>query len=53
MSFLLKNDSLVEVVYLFIRCNKNKFFLRNINNTDRNGVNNQKEKVTNQRLREG
>ena len=42
MSFSLKNDSLVEVVYLFIRCNKNKFFLRNINNTDRNGVNKQK-----------
>ena len=42
MSFSLKNDSLIEFVYLFIRCNKNKFFLRNINNTDRNGVNKQK-----------
>ena len=42
MSFSLKDDSLIEFVYLFIRCNKNKFFLRNINNTDRNGVNKQK-----------
>ena len=41
MSFLLKNNSLVEVVYLFIRCNKTKFFLWNTNNTDRNGVNKQ------------
>ena len=29
---------LVQSVYLFIRCNKTKFFLRNTNNTDRNGV---------------
>ena len=41
MSFLLKNYSLVESVYLFIKCNKTKFFLRNTNNTDRNGVNKQ------------
>ena len=41
MSFLLKNYSLVESVYLFIRCNKTKFFLRNTNNTYRNGVNKQ------------
>ena len=41
MSFLLKNYSLVESVYLFIRCNKTKFFLRNTNNTDINGVNKQ------------
>ena len=41
MSFLLKNNSLVEVVYLFVRCNKTKFFLWNTNNTDRNGVNKQ------------
>ena len=41
MSFLLKNYSLVESVYLFIRCNKTKFFLWNTNNTDRNGVNKQ------------
>ena len=41
MSFLLKNNSLVEGIYLFIRCNKTKFFLRNTNNTDRNGGNKQ------------
>ena len=34
MSFLL-------VIYLLIRFNKTKFFLRSINNTDRNGVNKQ------------
>ena len=42
MSFFKKNYSAVEVVYLFIRCNKTKFFLWNTNNTDRNGVNKQK-----------
>ena len=41
MSFLLKNYSLVESVYLFIRYNKSKFFLQNTNNTDRNDVNKQ------------
>ena len=41
MSFLLKNYSLVKSVYLFIRCNKTKFFLPNTNNTHRNGVNKQ------------
>ena len=41
MSFLLKNYSLVESVYLFIRCNKIKFFPRNTNDTDRNGVHKQ------------
>ena len=41
MSFLLENYSLVESAYLFIRCNKTKFFLRNTYNTDRNGVNKQ------------
>ena len=41
MPFILKNYSLVESVYLFIRCNKTKFFLRSTNNTDVNGVNNQ------------
>ena len=39
MSFLLKNYSIVESVYLFIRCNKTKFFQGNTINTDRNGVN--------------
>ena len=38
MSFLLKNYSLVESVYLFIRYNQTRFFLQNTNNTDRNGV---------------
>ena len=32
---------LVQSVYLFIRCNKTKFFLRNTNNTDKNSVNQQ------------
>ena len=41
MCFLLKNYSLVEVVYLFIRCNKIKIFLWNANNTDINGVSKQ------------
>ena len=41
MSFLLKNYSPVKSVYLFIRCNKTKFFLPNTNNTHRNGVNKQ------------
>ena len=41
MSFLLKNYSLVESVYMFIRCNETNFFLQNTNNTDRNGVNKQ------------
>ena len=41
MCFLLKNYSLVESVYLFIRCNKTKFYQRNTINTDRNGVNKQ------------
>ena len=39
MSLLFKNYSLVEVVYLFIRCSKTKFFLLNTNDTDKNGVN--------------
>ena len=41
MSFLLKNYSLVESVYLFIWCNKTKFFQWNTINTDRNDVNEQ------------
>ena len=36
---LFKNYSLVEVVYLFIRCNKTNFFLWNTNNTDINSAN--------------
>ena len=42
MPFLLKNYSLVEVVYLFIKCNKTKFLPWNTDNTDRNVVNKQK-----------
>ena len=45
MSFLLKNYSLVEVAYLFIKCNKTKFLPWNTNNTDRNGVNKQKTHI--------
>ena len=41
MCFLLKNYLLIESVYLFIRCNKTKFFQRNTVNTDRNDVNKQ------------
>ena len=41
MSFHFKTYSLVESVYLFIRCNKTRFFLQNTNNTDRNDVNKQ------------
>ena len=41
MSFLFKNYSLVEVIYLLIRFNKTKFFLCKKNNTDGNGVNGQ------------
>ena len=39
LSFPFKNYSLLEVLYLLIRCNNTKFFLWNTNNTDRNGVN--------------
>ena len=39
MFFLLKNYSVVESVYLFIRCNNTKLFQRNTDNTDRNSVN--------------
>ena len=41
MSFLLKNYSLVKVIYLLIKCYKTRFFLSNTNNTNRNGVNKQ------------
>ena len=41
MSFLFIKYSLVEFVYLFIRCNKTKFLLSNTNNADKNGVNQQ------------
>ena len=40
MPFLFKN-SLVNVIYLLIRCYKTRFVLWNTNNTDRNGVNKQ------------
>ena len=38
MSYLFKNHSLVKVVNLLIRFNKTKSFLRNTNNTNRNGI---------------
>ena len=38
MSFLFKNCSLVEVIYLLSRCNETKFFLLK-HNTGRDGVN--------------
>ena len=34
MSFLLKNYSVVEIVYMFIRCNKTKILLLNTDNTN-------------------
>ena len=39
MSLFFKNCSLVEVMYVLIRFNKIKSFLRNTKNTGRNGVN--------------
>ena len=45
MPFLLKNYSFVGSVYLFIRCNKTKFFLQNTNNTDRNGLKKQNTRI--------
>ena len=41
MSFLFKSCSLVKVIYLLVRFCKTCFFLWNLNNTDRNGVNKQ------------
>ena len=51
MSFIVKNYSLVKVIYLLIRCYKTRFFLWNTNNADRNGVNKQ-HTYTHQTLRE-
>ena len=45
MCFLLKNYLLVESGYLFIRCNRTKFFQRNTIDTDRNGVNKQNRRT--------
>ena len=39
MSLFFKNCSLVEVMYVLIRFNKIKSFLRNTKNTGKNGVN--------------
>ena len=60
MTFLFKN-SLVNVIYLLIRCYKTRFVLWNTNNTDTNGVNKQNthtrtrtkhsEKITLERVR--
>ena len=41
MSFFLKKFSLFEVIYLLIRFNKTKSFLRNTKNIDTNDVNEQ------------
>ena len=41
MSFLFKNYSHVEVVYMLTRFNKTKFILWNTNITDKNGANKQ------------
>ena len=41
ISLLFKNYSLVDVIYLLIRFNKSKFFSRNRNSTDGNGINKQ------------
>ena len=41
MSFIFKNYSLMEVIYLLIRFSETNFFPRNTKNTDRNGVNKQ------------
>ena len=38
-TLLIKNYSVVEVIYLLIRFSKSNFFPRNTNNADRNGVN--------------
>ena len=39
MSLLFKNYSLVDVIYLLIRCCKTKFLPQNTKNSDRNGLN--------------
>ena len=41
MSFFFKKFSLFEVIYLLIRFNKTKSFLRNTKNIDTNDVNEQ------------
>ena len=47
--FFPKKYSLVEVIYLLIRCCKTRFFLWNTNKTDRNGVNKQNIHIITQR----
>ena len=47
MSFLLNTDPLVENAYLFIRCNKTKFFLQKANITDINGGHKQNTHTSN------
>ena len=39
MFFLFKYYSLVEIIYMFIRFNKTKYFLWNKKNTGSNGIN--------------
>ena len=51
MSLLFKNYSLVELMYLLIRFNKNKSFLWNTNNTDRTGANEQNAQHTQREIK--
>ena len=46
MSFLFQNYSFVKIIYQLIRCYKTRFFSRNTNDTDRNGVNKQNTHAT-------
>ena len=46
MSFLFQNYSFVKIIYLLIRCYKTRFFFRNTNDTDGNGVNKQNTHAT-------
>ena len=49
-STFFKKFSLVEVIYLLIRCSKTKFFLRNTNNTDETHTPNTQRKITVERV---
>ena len=49
-STFFKKISLVEVIYLLIRCSKTKFFLRNTNNTDETHTPNTQRKITVERV---
>ena len=49
-STFFKKISLVEVIYLLIRCSKTKFFLRNTTNTDETHTPNTQRKITVERV---